>query len=437
MADINIGKAPKNYAVLPFYAGGAFFLLCIAAALLRIIPELNGYYAAPHVVAVVHMFTLGWASMIMMGATYQLLPVICEHDLYSSRLSLFSFCCLFAGALLLIGSFWEFHTGWPMLTGGSLIWIASVAYFINVVGTGGRCDTHHMQKCFLVSAASWFILTATLGWWTAWQFVHPTGVSVVRLLKIHAHIGIAGWFLQLISGVSSKLIPMFLLGKSKKDYLLRNAFWLQNTGLVLFFFQAYIQGIGWLTWIAAGLVVCGIGFQLAYLYNAFQHRVRKPLDLQMKHSLLSFLFLLLAILSIPAVYHYDHQWSIIYGMLLLMGWVSSLILGQTFKTLPFIVWNARYKQWNGKFKIPLPRQLYTEWRLKWQFRLFIASWILLFAGIVGQSQVIAMAGGICWAGMSICYVWNVIEILLHRVQIPEHVSTVHTGSVLQRENAGH
>ena len=431
MADLQIGKAPENDAVLPFYAGAAFFLLCTGITLPWVVPELHGYYAMPHIVALVHMFTVGWASMVMMGATYQLLPVILEQDLFSSRLSLFSFCCLFVGAVLLITAFWWFHSGWPMLTGGGLIWIASVAYLINVAGTGGRCDQHHVQKCFMVSAACWFVLTTSLGLWTAFQFVHPTGKSVSDLLKIHAHVGVAGWFLQLISGVSSKLIPMFLLGKSKKEGLLRSAFVLQNVGLLFFLVQAYIQGIGMLTWLAAAIVVSGIIFQMAYLYDAFRHRVRKPLDLQMKHSLLAFAFLLLAILSIPMVYRFDHQWSIIYGMLLLMGWVSSLILGQTFKTLPFIVWNARYKQWNGKFKIPLPRQLYAEWALQWQFRLYAIALWLLFAGVLLHTPMIAFAGSLCWLGMAFCYVWNVIKILFHRVQIPEHVRTVHTGSTLQ------
>ncbi|MBX6380726.1 MAG: hypothetical protein IRZ01_08635 [Thermoflavifilum aggregans] len=438
MADINIGKAPKNYAVLPFYAGGAFFLICIALALLWVVPELNGHYAAPHIVALVHMFTVGWASMIMMGATYQLLPVICEHDLFSSRLSLFSFCCVFVGALLLISSFWWFHPGWWMLSGGTLIWIASVAYLINVVGTGGRCDRHHIRKCFMVFAGSWFVFTTTLGWWTALQFVHPVShVPIPTWLKIHAHVGMAGWFLQLISGVSTQLIPMFLLGKSKKSYLLNWAFVLQNIGLLSFVVLSWLIGIHAWIWISVALVVAGIVFHLAYLYDAYQHRVRKPLDLQMKHSLLSFLFLSLAILSIPVVYAFDHRWSIIYGMLLLMGWVSSLILGQTFKTLPFIVWNDRYKQWNGKFKVPLPRQLYSERKLQWQFRLYLASWLLLFAGIMLQNRILDYAGSLCWLGMSVCYGWNVIQILFHRVQIPEHAGTVHTRSTLQRENAGH
>ncbi|MCL6524520.1 MAG: hypothetical protein K6T34_07640 [Thermoflavifilum sp.] len=431
MADIQIGKAPKNYAVLPFYAGGAFFLLCIAVALFAIIPELKGYYAAPHLVSVVHMFTIGWASMIMMGATYQLLPVICEHHLFSSRLSLLSFLCMFTGALLLISAFWWFQTGWLMLTGGGLIWLASVAYWINVVSTGGACDRHHMQKCFLVSAASWFVMTTSLGWFTALQFVYPsTSVPIPIWLKIHAHVGLAGWFLQLISGVSSKLIPMFLLGKSKKENRLRAAFFWQNGGLIIFLIQAPLQGIDWLSGIAAVMIVAGIAFQISYVYDAFQHRVRKPLDLQMKHSMLAFAFLLLAILLLPVVYRWDHQWSIIYGMLLLMGWVSSLILGQTFKTLPFIVWNARYKQWNGKFKIPLPRQLYTEWRLQWQFRLYLLSIGLWLLAVFTHNEWLAYAAALSWLGMALCYAVNVVEILFHRVQIPDHVGTVHTRSVL-------
>lgn len=34
--------------------------------------------------------------------------------------------------------------------------------------------------------------------------------KIIKELKLHAHAGIVGWFIQLITGVGSRLLPMFM-----------------------------------------------------------------------------------------------------------------------------------------------------------------------------------------------------------------------------------
>jgi len=111
MAGINIGKAPKDIAVLPFFAAGAVFFLLLAVLLFIAAPDLTGHYFSPHILALVHTAALGWGTMIIFGAAYQLLPVICERDLFSSPLAFISFLFLTGGSLLLIGTFWFFQSG--------------------------------------------------------------------------------------------------------------------------------------------------------------------------------------------------------------------------------------------------------------------------------------------------------------------------------------
>src|SRR6185503_20696288 len=108
MAGINIGKAPKNSAVLPFYETGAIFFLALTIMLLVCPAALEGNYFQPHLLAIVHTAALGWGTMVIFGASYQLLPVICEKDLYSASIALLSYFFLAFGAILLILSFWFF-----------------------------------------------------------------------------------------------------------------------------------------------------------------------------------------------------------------------------------------------------------------------------------------------------------------------------------------
>src|SRR5690606_35488366 len=121
------------------------------------------------------------------------------------------------------------------------------------------------------------------------------------------------------------------------------------------------------------LVVVGVVFWFLYLRDVYAHRIKKPLDFSMKHTFLSFVSLLLAAAFIPFLWFSNSQhWAMLYGLFIFVGWISSLILGMTFKTLPFIVWNSKYKMLNGKAKIPLPRQMYWHKWLKWQFWIFVA-----------------------------------------------------------------
>lgn len=420
MADINIGKAPPNSAILPFYATGAiaFWLLCLL--LLLSAESLTTFYFNPHLLAIVHTAALGWGTMIIFGAAHQLLPVVCERDLFSAKLASLCWYMLTAGAALLVYCFWNFQTGWLMISGGALIVLSVCFYFINAVLTSRVCIHYSVARLFIVTSAAWLLFTATVGLLLAINLSHPFfGENHLDILKLHAHAGLAGWFLQLITGISSKLVPMFLLGKSTKEKLLHYACVLQNIGLLLFIGDGYFFGINhFRVLIYAAVVAAGIVCWLLYLRDAFVHRVRKNIDVQMKHTFLSFLFLIIAVLLIPVIlFTENYHCAILYGTLLFMGWITGIILGKTFKTLPFIVWNGHYKKLSGKVKVPLPKQLYNEALVTWQFRCFIAAIFLLAVGILLNEIIIIRIAAVLWLVVASLYVFNVMKTLLHKTTI--------------------
>lgn len=416
MAQINIGKAPRNSAVLPFYATGAvmFLVLCL---LMAFSPQtFTQHYFTPRLLTMVHVAALGWGTMVIFGAAHQLLPVICEQDLYSEKMASFVWYTLTLGMILLTANFWELTVGWVMISGGSLIVISVVLFLINVLKTSNICTKYTLQKLFVSSSALWLLFTVVVGLLLAinLKFSFFTQ-SHLEILKLHAHGGIAGWFLQLITGVSTKLVPMFLLGKSQKEYLLKWAFIFQNAGLILFLADGYFIGVSARALIYAAIVLIGVIFWLLYLFDTYKNRVRKRVELLMKHAFLSFLALVISILLLPAVYFSTgYRWTMLYGTLLFMGWITSLILGKTFKTLPFIIWNDRYKNLSGKVKVPLPKHLYSEKITVWQFRIFIAAFLVFAVGIIfGQIPVIRL-GAILWCVVAVLYNINVFKIILHK-----------------------
>lgn len=427
MINYNTGKVPPSAIILPFYATGAlaFLLLCI---LLVWSPEsLLAHYFNPHLLTIVHTAALGWGTMIIFGASYQLMPVISERNLKSNDLVIASWYILLAGVILLAWSFWDFRTGWIMITGGSLVTISSIFYLINALFTGALSRQSNIQRYFIISSACWLVFTVVVGLLLAINLKYPFfSRNHMEILKIHAHLGLAGWFLQLIAGVSSKLIPMFLLGRSEKNRLLVYAFILQNLGLILFIADVYFMGYSNRILIYLFLEIIGIVCWLYFLVDNFKSRMRKKIDIQMRHAYVSLLCLVLGLLTIPLIHYYQSSSggqastvTMVYGTFLFMGWITGLILGQTFKTLPFIVWNDHYKELTGRVKVPLPRDLYRERLLKVQFWLYLTALLFLVSGIsLGQLQLIRV-GAILWVGVAGLYGYNVSQILFHKTKTIE------------------
>ncbi len=420
MADIDIGKASANNIVLPFYATGAivFFVLCFL--LLLSADSLTTHYFNPHLLTIVHAAALGWATMIIFGASYQLLPVVCERDLFSPKIAGLSWYTLLFGTVLLTSSFWNFRTGWIMIGGGTLVLLSAASFFVNVWFTNETPLQKSIVQQFTITSAAWLLFTVTMGLLLAINLQYPFfSKSHLEILKLHAHAGLAGWFLQLIAGISSKLIPMFLLGKSKKEQWLKYAYWLQNISLVLFLCDGYFFSISNIRiMVYAVIFAAGVLMWMFYLYDAFKNRIRKKLDIQMKQSFLSFLFLALAILMIPVIiYAQGNQWAILYGTFLFMGWITGIILGKTFKTLPFIVWNEHYKNLSGKVKIPLPKDLYSETLVLWQTRLFAVAMLVIAIGIASGNVWIIRVAACIWLVLAFLYLLNVMKVLFHKTQI--------------------
>jgi cbb3-type cytochrome oxidase subunit 1 len=70
------------------------YLVCAAVAFLAaaqgvawLAPEPAGHYYHPRVLALTHTVTLGWVTLAIMGASYQLIPIVLEREIWSERLA--------------------------------------------------------------------------------------------------------------------------------------------------------------------------------------------------------------------------------------------------------------------------------------------------------------------------------------------------------------
>ena len=94
---------------LCFVLTGVLSLLVSGGVLLAQPDLLAMYHYTPHLIAITHLFVLGFICSIVMGAMYQLVPVTLETQIFSERLVKFQFAAHVIGFVGMVWAFWNFN----------------------------------------------------------------------------------------------------------------------------------------------------------------------------------------------------------------------------------------------------------------------------------------------------------------------------------------
>ena len=139
----------------------------------------------------------------------------------------------------------------------------------------------------------------------------------------------------------------------------------------------------------------------------------------MKVSLLSVALLLLPLISLLVVISFlaievKTTMVMLYGFCIFFGWLTAIIFGMTFKTLPFIVWNKVYHQKASAGKTPAPKELFSESIFKGMSVAYLAGFVIFITGIILLNNLLLKTGAVFLLMTAVLYVWNVGITLSHR-----------------------
>ncbi|MEJ7778926.1 MAG: cytochrome C oxidase subunit I [Daejeonella sp.] len=413
-------KTTSYKVVLPFYVFASLSLLLACVLLLINTSVVHQHYFHPKTLAITHLMALGWGTMIILGASHQLLPVLIEGKLNSDFLAFLSFICAGIGIPFLVTGFYLFHLGWVLQTGAILINVAVICYFINVVSSIYESKKHDVYAWFIATASLWLFATVFFGLLLVFNFTRSwLPDNSIEYLSLHAHMGLAGWFLLLIIGVASRLIPMFLISKYTNTKTLWWIYVLINTALFSFILLKTLNVYTQFYYTPFLLVLIAMMLFGRYCYKAYKVRIRKQVDEQMKVSLLSVALLFLPLLSLIAVIYFistDVQAPnlvLLYGFCIFFGWITAIIFGMTFKTLPFIVWNKVYHT-RAVGKTPVPKELFSERLFQIMSLFYLLGFALFLFGIILLNDILLKSGAVSLLASAIFYVCNVGKTLFHQ-----------------------
>ncbi|HFD78844.1 MAG TPA: hypothetical protein ENK05_00440 [Gammaproteobacteria bacterium] len=355
----------------------------------------------PATLAVTHAFTLGYIAMAMLGALFQMLPVVMGTSFPRTEpAARLVHGLLTAGTLCLVAAFeWRqamlFLIAAMLLVPVLLLFAAGTLIALRQGAKGGG-PARAVRLAVMALA-----VTAGLGGWLAAGHALPAVPLQRALTDYHAGWGLAGWILVLVVGISTQVIPMFLTTPPYPKTLER---WLPPLLVVLLLtgsvapLDALRQGA------LLALTVLAAVYALVSLH-LLQRRRRKRFDVTVWFWRLGMACLLAAAGLEGYAYvrggSAGPELAVLAGLLFLAGFAVSVINGMLYKIVPFLVWlHLRMPVLKGL--VPPGTRLYTPniheviapQRMKWQFLLHAAALVLLLAAVAATNGRWAQAGAV-------------------------------------------
>jgi hypothetical protein len=214
---------------------------------------------------------------------------------------------------------------------------------------------------------------------------------------------------------------MFLVSKYNNAGLLWYIYGLINGGLLGFaLIFLFVPGKVFLLLPLAAIAVAVLLFG-HYCYGSYGQRLRKNVDGPMRISLISVLMLLvplimLLVLIVVLIASSTQSASLVltYGFTIFFGWITAIILGMTFKTLPFIVWNKVYHHRAGLGKTPNPRDLFSGRLFRYMSLAYTGGVLLFSSGILLGNLVLLQSASVLLLLTAVLYNWNVLKVVGHK-----------------------
>ncbi len=349
---------PSSLVPLSYLVSAAAAFVAAAAGVAWLAPELTGHYYHPRLLALTHTATLGWVTVAIMGASYQIVPVVLERPIWSERLARWQLAILLCAVAGMVGHF--FLGTWPGLaTSAALLAVGVGMHLLNVALSLRGVATWTFTARLVAFGYAGLALTTLFGGALAANRVWPF-VSADFFPTLHAHVQLAllGWIAPMIFGVAARVYPMFLLAPEPRPWAAR----LQLGGLALGvpFVVLGLLGVPGLAPAGAVAVAAAAGGHAAWVAEIARARKRRSLDWGLRLALTASVFLLPAAalgVALATGGLAGPRAALAYAIVVLGGWVSLTIAGMMLKIVPFLVWARAYAPLAGRHPVPTLHQL--------------------------------------------------------------------------------
>ena len=391
MAGLRPEQGPPLAVPLSFFLTGPLALVVAGALVLLRGADGMGSTWGTTTLAAVHLASVGMLLFVMLGALYQLLPVVAGAVVPAVRLAHVVHALLVSGAAALVVG--QGGGPAPAFAWAAVLLLAALALFLGpafvaIARSRVRGPTTWGLRVALLALAALAFAGVRLAYVRAGA---PTPSEWLTLRVAHAHLGFLPWVGGLVTAVSWQVLPMFYLAPAPPRALPWVTLFGVTASLVGLFTALVVDvpepAVVWLA-LPGALAVWGV--HPAWTITALRRRSRRRRD-----ATLWFWWLAMGVAPLCLVAGAASAWltsprfPLIYGLLVLFGWAGALAHGMLTRIVPFLVWLHRCAPLVGKVPVPSARELLPDRQVAVAFATHAAT---LVAGLVA----IALGSPIAW-----------------------------------------
>lgn len=402
-----------------------FFLLApigvIAAGLLALGsgPETFIAINAGRTVAITHALVIGWVSTMMMGACYQLGPVVLGGQIASKRLIRAHLLLHGVAIVLFAGSLAALEVRWAGF-GGSLLYVSMALFLINVMRALFTAPAWSIPRAYLVASTLFLAIAATFGLTYVGNLEHHWFPITPGRLAAHAHLGLVGWIGLTLMGVSYQLIPMFNVAHRVKPRFAYPALFTTSGALVLFAVVMMADPSRDVRLLLAALLAIGPVLWAIDQFRILAGRAKRRMDIQGRATVVSLAFLgLTLVLSVGAAWGMPFgtedepaRWPIAYAVAGIVGWGGTSIIANSYKIVPFLIWYHRYQPRMGQEPVPMIHDISNGRVAMGVLVLHSVATVVVVGGLLGGSVAWFHLGGTLLAISGAAHMVSLFAMLL-------------------------
>lgn len=382
--------APAFATPLRFFVTAPLFGIA-AGLLLLVSPDLLDSRWTPGALALTHLITVGFMLMVMVGALFQILPVVAGAVLPAANtVAAVVHASMTAGAVALV---WGLAAMQPnvLLAAVWLLGLGFALFFVDAAIALWRAPVTQATPRDLRLALICFGVAIMLGLLLAMVLARGLPLPLFTLLKLHvgwAWLGGAGILLAATSWV---VVPMFQITPNYPDAITR--YWSIGACAALVLWSAAVfAGLS-----VAELLLVLMLVVLAATYTIttlrLQKRSRKSSpDTTVRAFQLGMASLMAGLVCVLIAHYADSSmWPMLAGVLILHGGFVSVIQGMLYKIVPFLAW--LHLNQDG-FKAPNVKKLQPDAPVRRQLQVHMVALAALLIAVVSGSALLGRIAGI-------------------------------------------
>ena len=303
-----------------------------------------GFFYHSRMVAIVHLITIGWIAMSVLGMVYVVVPMTFGVALAARKADYVAYALAVIGLIGMVAHFWlaEFSgMAWSAATAG-----AGIAYVVVRLARHLRSAKVPGGVKLHVYFASLNILAAmTMGVLLGFDKVHHFLPGyVLSNVFAHAHLAAVGWVSMMVIGIAYRLLPMVIPAPSPAGGTIYVSALLLQAGITGLFISLLLQSA--LAPLFAGLVISGFataGAHVVWMLN--RRRTASPGTgwrvFAVGHIAAAGVWLLCAcvfglVLTAAPMTDMTLRAAFAYGVFGLVGFLAQIIVGFEVHVLPTV-----------------------------------------------------------------------------------------------------